>query len=92
MAQLVAGGRGSMLGSALGLQQGSGRQGSMKDPDVALRPSAALKLALSGALKLALRCAMVAGITVLPPLPLYIHGEFWPSRTCTYYHGLIVSV
>ncbi|CAM0908536.1 unnamed protein product [Alopecurus aequalis] len=40
VAQPVAGGRGSMLGSALGLQQGSGRQGSMydmmKDPVVAL--------------------------------------------------------
>ena len=79
-----------MLGSALGLQQGSGRQGSMKDPDVALRPSAALKLALSGALKLALRCAMVAGITVLPPLPVCIHGEFCPSRTCTYSYALLL--
>ena len=44
-----------------------GRQGSTKDPKLSSSPSAA-------ALKLALRCAMVAGITVLPPLPLCIHG------------------
>ncbi|KAM0831208.1 hypothetical protein ACQ4PT_065703 [Festuca glaucescens] len=53
VAQPVAGGRGSMLGSALGLQPGSARQGSMfdmmKDPVVALLGSVHERLPGDGA-------------------------------------------